>query len=392
MTPTRTPSATPLSSNAVSAYTPVTMSSDDLQTPKPPLDLAWLSALEIEFPPDATELDIPDVATAAALMRERRFDLFAVMSEVGESYLQAFGDGFASRLRQVQDALALSFTRMASRHGSWGSDLHHYHNEGHALELLNGRLARIRLQLGWSVLEPEDWLCLALFATCHDLRQREAPSWLRGVGANERASIAESARILDACGFDRVRDRNYYESIGWMIAGSTFDARPTVGGRFNSADDAASGGCLAPKLVAKIKAELGDAPETPELRHRFDLMLLAADIDTANVGEPFLALVGSAVRLALESQMRAGRAIDSTEAAQPVFDFLTTGQERYFYELHRFVSDIGERVFGPGKAANSERVQQQGDRMRQRYGGGVASGLTGQNLIDAFVASASELA
>ena len=274
------------------------MPSDPTTTAKPPLDLAWLNALDGQFPPDATEREIPAVAAAAELMRARRFDLFAVMSEVGESFLQTFGTGYAGRLRQVQDALALSFARMACRHGSWGSDLHHYHNEGHALELLNGRLARIRLQLGWSALLPDDWLCLALFATCHDLRQREAPDWPRGVGANERASIAESFRILDGCGFDRLTDRSYYENLGWMIAGSTFDARPTVGGRFNTADDASSGGCLAPKLVAKIRQEQGDRGISAELEHRFGLMLIAADIDTANVGEPFLALVGSAVRLA----------------------------------------------------------------------------------------------
>ncbi len=367
------------------------MSSDHAQSSKPPLDLDWLKALDLNFPADATELAIPGVEEATVLMRERRFDLYGQMAEVSDSFLRHFGDGEQARLKRVQDALALSFARMASRHGSWGHDLHHYHNEGHALELLNGRLVRIRQQFGWEALSAERWILMALFATCHDLRQRETVDYLRGVGANERASIAEAFRILDVCGFDRVSESNLYETLGWMIAGSTFDARPVTSGPFNTAEDAASGGCLAPKLVIKIRNEIGPLAEQPKYAERFELMLLSADLDTANVGEPFLSLVGSAVRLALEREMRSGRDVASVESAEPVFDFLTNGQEHYFNNLHRFVSEMGDKVFGPGKEANRDKVKAQGVRMRERYADRLGE-LSGQNLIDAYVESAAELA
>ena len=44
-------------------------------------------------------------------------------------------------------------------------------------------------------------------------------------------------------------------------------------------------------------------------------------------------------------------------SALPCLGFLGPGQERYFYELHRFNSREGERVFGPQKLANGPRVR-----------------------------------
>lgn len=337
---------------------------------------------------DAVEAALPDPASARELLASRAPDLPPRI----EAVARRAGQGLAeAEIARHVDVVLLGMARLGQRHGGFGDDPHDYHSEVHVMELAERRLGRVMDELGDGALPPADWLALLAFSACHDLRQRENFDVPGPVGGNEAASIAETFRILDASGFRRDADRALYVALELMIAGSTFDARPTVGGRFNTADDAASGGCLAPKLVAKIRSELADQV-TPEWEHRFGLMLIAADIDTANVGEPFLALVGSAVRLALESQMRAGRAIDSAESAQPVFDFLTRGQERYFYELHRFVSDVGERVFGPGKSANCQRVRQQGERMRQRFGDQVEQGLSGQQLIDAFVASASELA
>ncbi len=357
-----------------------------------PVDVACaLFDLDRQFPADASELRIRDVAQAANLLRERRQDLFAVMQEVGQAYLGRFGAEHQALLKRVQDALALSFVRMATRHGSWGNDLHEYHNEQHALELLNGRLARVRLQLGWAALEAQDWLLLALFATCHDLRQREAADFWRDIGANERASIAEAFRLLDHVGFSRQADREFYVCLGLMIAGSTFDARPSAPNPFNTAEVASSGGSLAPKLVAEMTA--GRSPEGLDagLARRARLMLIAADLDTANVGEPFTSLAGSAVRLVQEREQRAGRAIDATESAQPVFDFLTHGQERYFFELHRFVSPLGLEVFGGSKRNNEPKVQWQSRRMRELFPGGPAPGQTGQHVIDAFLRLADEI-
>lgn len=348
--------------------------------------------LDRRFPADASEARVRGVAQAAALLREHRPDLIAVMGEVGQSYLAHFGEALRPALKRVQDALALSFVRMATRHGSWGNDLHEYHNERHALELLNGRLARVRLQCGWRALAHEDWLLLALFATCHDLRQREAADYWHDIGANERASIAEAFRLLDQVGFSRERDREFYVCLGLMIAGSTFDARPAAPNPFNTAEVASSGGSLAPKLVSELAD--GRSAETldPLGARRARLMLVAADLDTANVGEPFASFAGSAVRLVQEREKRAGRALDAGESACPVFDFLTAGQERYFFELHRFVSPLGLEVFGVGKRNNETKVRWQSQQMRALFPGGPAPGPTGQDVIDAFLRLADEAA
>jgi hypothetical protein len=353
-------------------------------------DLATaLFDLDREFPADAIEHRLRDAAEAAACVRERRADLVAILREVRQSYLAAFGETAKQRLDRACTALALGFARMALRHGHWGNDLHEYHNEEHVLELLIGRLVKVQREIGWSALPAEDWLLLALFATCHDLRQREGAEFWHEIGANERASVAESFRILDAVGFCRQRDRDFYLVLGLMIAGSTFDARPVAPNPFNTAEVASSGGSLAPKLAGELDRWLGESAAATRERAR-RLMPIAADLDTANVGEPFVALASSAVRLVKEREMRAGRALYASESAQPVFDFLTHGQERYFFELHRFVSPIGERVFGAGKRINEPKVHWQAARMRELFPGGPRPGQNGQEVIDAFLRLAHE--
>lgn len=341
-----------------------------------------------QFPPDAAELQVPDVETAARLMRQHRPELFPVMASVRRSYLDHFGDEYEELIQRTQDALALSFARMATRHGNWGQDLHHYHNEFHAQELLNGRIAKIRLERGWGAVDAVDWLLLALFATCHDLRQRETPDPTQEIGTNERASIAETFRILDRAHFNRERDHDFYSTLGYMIAGSTFDARPLP---FNTAEVVSAGGCLAPKLVHDLEVGSAEFSSETELKRCTRLMLIAADIDTANVGEPFGALASSSIRLAREREMRSGRSLLAPESGPPVYEFLTEGQERYFFKLHRFVSELGDSVFGHSKKLNAPKVQQQTRRMLAEFGNKLKPGVTGQQLIDKYAAFAREL-
>lgn len=340
-----------------------------------------------QFPPDVTETKVPDVETAARLMRQHRPELLPVMAEVRRSFVEHFGAQWEDAIARTQDALALSFARLAVRHGNWGQDLHDYHNEFHAQELLNGRIAKLRVERGWGALEAVDWLLLALFATCHDLRQRETPDPNQEIGTNERASIAESFRILDRCGFRRERDHDFYTTLGYMIAGSTFDARPLP---FNTAEVVSAGGCLAPKLVHDLEVGSAEFSSEEELKRCTRLMLLSADIDTANVGEPFGALAASAVRLAKEREMRSGRSLHAPESGPPVFDFLTDGQERYFFKLHRFVSELGESVFGHIKRDNADKVRTQTRRMQTAFGHRLKPGVTGSQLIERYVEFARE--
>src|SRR5690606_6210151 len=122
----------------------------------------------------------------------------------------------------------------------------------------------------------------------HDLRQREQPAYEAGVGANERASLEEAFRLLDQTGFSREADADIRVALDLTIGGSTFDARPPPGGAaFNAAELVQSGGALAAKLAQKLDKHRPGWRDDPRLLHAHELALIAADLDTANVAEPF---------------------------------------------------------------------------------------------------------
>ena len=336
------------------------------------------------FPPDAVERELPDAAAARALVGRERPDLMDLIEQRRERLLGRFGLGLAEELGRCEDALLLGVARFGRRHGSWGEDYHHYHNENHALEILDGRLGRLMDQAGLEALPGPDWLALSLFSCCHDLRQREDVDFSHPIGNNEAASIAEAHRILDAAGYERERDRPQYLALELMIAGSTFDARPAPPTRANPAELAASGGALAPRLPQILDAELPGWREDMDTVRALRLALIASDLDTANVAEPFVWLAESAARLCQEREMLAGRALDDRASGQPCLAFLSQGQERYFFDLHRFCSELGEGVFGQGKRANAGRVRAVSCSLRERFGNGQAEQACGRAVIDAF--------
>ncbi|MCW5568132.1 MAG: hypothetical protein KIS84_07875 [Dokdonella sp.] len=51
------------------------------------------------------------------------------------------------------------------------------------------------------------------------------------------------------------------------------------------------------------------------------------------------------------------RSLDSRESAQPVLGFLTDGQDRFFFDLHRFNSELGREAFQQAKADNAEPLK-----------------------------------
>ncbi len=55
--------------------------------------------------------------------------------------------------------------------------------------------------------------------------------------------------------------------------------------------------------------------------------------------EPFHQFATSAENLCREREMLSGRSLDAGESALPVLGFLTDGQDRFFFDLHRFQSD-----------------------------------------------------
>lgn len=327
---------------------------------------------------DAIEQALPGPAAARELLAQRRPDIPARLEAMAA---RAIADP-ADTARHV-DAALLGLCRLGLRHGGFGDDPHAYHNEDHVLELAERRLGRVMDTLGHAALPPGDWLALLLFAACHDLRQRETFDVPGPVGGNEAASIAETFRILAACGFEPGRDRATFVAMELMIAGSTFDARPLP---HTDGEDlaTAAGGSLARGLGLWLDGERPDWAADPDVRRGERLGRLAADLDTANVGESFDLLADSALRLCRERERRAGRALDRAGSGPTCLGFLSRGQQLYFFDLHRFSSREGERVFGPTKLANGPGVRRVSQQLLARFEHEPPA--NGQAVLDAFSA------
>lgn len=326
------------------------------------------------FPPDAAEAALPDADAARALIAAQRSDLAARLARI------------AARVgaeERVLDAAVLGATRLGLRHGSFGNDFHAYHNEGHVLELAERRFVHVLDTLGDQAPTGIDASLLLLFSACHDLRQRETIDVPGPVGGNEAASVAEALRILDACGFDRARDRTYYVALELMIAGSTFDARARRATDPATEDlPGVAGGALARGLALWLDSEHPSWRADPDARRGERLGRLAADLDTANVGETFELLCETAVRLCREREMRAGRSLATPASAGPSLAFLGLGQQHYVFDLHHFSSREGERVFGEGKLANGPRVQATSQAMVTRFS--ASPPADGEAVLAAF--------
>lgn len=327
---------------------------------------------------------MPDLATTQEVIARCRPDVGHFLAKRRAQFLSAFGASSAALVQRCEAAMQLGLTRLGVRHGSWGEDFHHYHNENHVMEILDGRIGKMIERLGLSALPLEDWLALSLFAACHDLRQREVVDFSHPVGNNEAASIAETRRILLECGFDAQRDRRMFVALDLMIAGSTFDPRPTPPpSEFNSAEVVATAGALAPKLDAFLDREAPAWREDSDAVRGLHLAHIASDLDTANVGEAFPWLAESASRLCQEREMRSGRALDDTASGDPCVGFLSTGQERYFFELHQFCSEPGRETFAPQKADNADALRTLAESMRQTFADRRAT-VTGLEVVRTF--------
>ncbi|MEZ5462064.1 hypothetical protein [Dokdonella sp.] len=312
------------------------------------------------YPADPVELALPDVAAARSLMGAKLQPLEKALAERHAQLAPLLSTELDGEilLQRCADVIRIGYARLARRHGTLSDEYHAYHNEEHILDILGGRISRLIAASGVFALGLRDWCVLNMFAACHDLRQREEPVYEAGVGANERASIEETFRLLDACGFSPQDDADLYLALDLTISGSTFDARPPPGGAaFNAAELVQSGGALAAKLTQKLDKHRPGWQGDERLVHAHKLALIAADLDTANVAESFDRFAASAENLCLEREMLCRRDLDDGESAQPVLGFLTDGQDRFFFDLHRFSSELGRQAFGPAKEQNAARLK-----------------------------------
>ena len=128
----------------------------------------------------------------------------------------------------------------------------------------------------------QDWLLLALFATCHDLHANAEPPTSGTTSAPMNVPASPGAcRILDQVGFRASRIAEFFVALSLMIAGSTFDARPAARNFFNTAGLLP----LAGHLTNWWPSSGPNAPRRIWIRKRRftpNLMLFAADLDTAS--------------------------------------------------------------------------------------------------------------
>lgn len=317
------------------------------------------------FPADDVERALPDTSGARARLAIARPDILEFIQRRRERLLNHFGPASRDEIDRASAAFVLGTARLGLRHGHFSNDFHDYHNEGHVMELAQRRLNACERQLGLSAMPLSDWLTLALFAACHDLRQRERADVPGPIGGNEAASAAEALRILDVCGYDRDRDRNLYVALELAIAGSTFGLFAPAAD--NPAEAVFGGGALARYLPAWLDQAVPEWRGDPAIEHGLILARIAADLDTANAGEPFAELADSAIRLCREHEMRAQRDLHAPASGATCLRFLSDGQDRFFFDLHRFCSREGERVFGQGKAANAARVRAVSAALRAQF-------------------------
>ncbi len=337
---------------------------------------------------DEIERQLPDVAAARAQLgaHAEPIDLLGQRQRERLRSRIAGGDDEAL-LERTLGALLLAYARMTFRHGRLGHDLHAYHNEGHIKEICGVRFERLLDSPGAQSLSLRDCCALLLFGAGHDLRQREAGPPSAGVGANELASLLEMARILDVCGFDREGDLDLHLALELAIAGSTFDAAPLPGAlRLNAADLVQSGGALAPRLGRILDDLAPDWREDARIVHARKLALLAADLDTANVAEPFAEFAASGERLCREREMLSGRSLSATDSALPVLSFLSDGQLRFFFELHDFHSTLGRAAFEPAKRVNAPLLRALAIGLRARVAVGVGAS-SGEQVLEAYHAA-----
>jgi len=151
-----------------------------------------------------------------------------------------------------------------------------------------------------------------------------------------------------------------------------------------------SGGALASKLDVKLDKHRPGWRMEPAVVRGHRLALIAADLDTANVADPFAAFATNGENLCREREALSGRSLDAAESAQPALKFLTQGQDLFFFELHRFNSDLGHAAFDAGKEANAPLVKALivGVRARLALGGPPA---TGRQVIEAYRAVVADL-
>ncbi|WP_395377777.1 hypothetical protein [Marinicella sp. W31] len=310
---------------------------------------------------DAIEEEISNPNQAAALLEQRLPDDHMGL-DIWDAWISALVA--PSRvLEKVKQAMRVAFARMAFRNGILSAQPRPYHNEGHINDLLERLILCSRHSSSESV--PEyGWMLLSFFAATHDLRQAEDNTPLENtlVGRNESASYDEAIRIIDMVDPEQKFRQKYRDILQLMIYGSTFSHGQGAGLVFEG------------NLALPLLAEVNDITAVDR-----ELVLLACDIDTANVSLSITQYAQSAIKVFRELQSH-------HNPEYPAQAFFSKQQYRYFLELQKFHSVIGKSVFEPMKQHNTDAIQKLSNAISE-----LPAETSQEDVIVAFSTTAQQL-
>ncbi len=342
----------------------------------------------VQFSPDAVERNIPGITDAEEYLSLHQPTLLSDIRRRAQLFQRPWAASLGELPAMAFQACVICIARVLARHGSMAGDHYDYHDELHALELID-HLKALYHSSEAQDLSAAEWIYLAIFATAHDLRQKETGYGPDGVGNNERASADETDRILAAVGFDPEYQQSVYQLLRWMIHGTTFFPtgveleQTTVGP-----------GALAPVIAERI-VEKGHAVGELSATRAAQLVLLASDIDTANVAGSIDQFAERAARMCRELHKLQGHAFLGPHTAPSVLDFLTRGQHQYFFVMQRFNSSMAKAAFDARKAETGKCLKQLIHWLREQYEpllDHASETLTGEKIVNSFIDKAEQLA
>ena len=268
-------------------------------------------------------------------------------------------------LPQLQQAMTIAYARMALRNGKLSANPRSYHNEHH----INDLLLRITYCAEHAApkLSSEGLAVLCFFAACHDLRQAETQDDMAErslVGVNEQASYQEALRIIDLSDTCKLWSQHNRLLLKTMIEGSTFGSGGQYSHNFFQ-------GNLSVHLLQQL--HLPDPQDE-------QLVLLACDLDTANVSLPINQFAESAVRIYDELQAHHNPDISAHQ-------FFSQQQKIYFFEQQKFNSTLTKKLFQPHKDLNEKPLMTLSDHIKN-----LPENTPATDIKSAFLNKANELA
>ena len=354
---------------------------------------------KLTWPADAIEQEIADVTTAERFLHKNLPELLLAIKHGNDELIQSVGAGVPEMPDLAYRVSVICLARMALRHGSLSDATLAYHNERHLLDVLD----HLRMIIGYQNQQPVEsdpkaslhnigpitCLCLSLFAATHDVRQSKKGGDDDGIGHSERASADEAIRVVKQAGLQPQQHPGIFQLLRWMIYGSTFFVRTMT---FNSG--VVEPGALAPLIADNIiQQDVVMKPFTA--RHSAELVLLATDIDTANVAEPIDQYALQSVKMCQEAHHGKNIASDDQQISRSVLAFLTSGQQQYFFRQQRFYSVMAQSALSVPKQQTGELLKQVITWMQQNFSdadSGAGSSLpSGQVMMQAFLDQAVQL-